>query len=184
MIQLFKLPLVGCWVLCLLLETHSSAFLPCSVSGVPPMNHINRPPVPSFYRAWVMGSPSRRLEGGEWRQTIIPVAPSPKSHSGWLCPLTEGSWQLFWRCLFSRSLLPVTAPSLFAQKLLPKGSTDTSPLIPLQFHTFVNTPFIKPKSSYDPNLSMLLLVEIPTDEDILLLAAKSCQVIITLSTRF
>lgn len=56
--------------------------------------------------------------------------------------------------------------------LLPNSSADTSPLIPLQSHIFVNSPFIKP-SSNNPNLSMQVLVEILTDGGILLLAAES-----------
>ena len=41
-----------------------------------------------------MGSPSRRLEGGEWRQATVLLASSLQGHSGWLQPLTEAAASL------------------------------------------------------------------------------------------
>lgn len=55
-----------------------------------------------------MGSPSRKLEGGEWRQATVLLASSPQGHFGWLEPLTEG-------CCLSDG---VFSPGVFFQVLV------------------------------------------------------------------
>lgn len=157
-------------IFCVPLQIYSSAFPSCSL----PLKLIwTTPSGPLAFwppQGWANRQPQRKTVGRRVKADhLLTQLPSAGSLQVGYVPKIIAP---HWRCLSllldsSNSSLP-----LWTLKLLPNSSADTSPLIPLQSHIFVNSPFIKLFSN-NPNLSMQFLVEILIDGGILLLAAKS-----------
>lgn len=90
-VQLFKLPVAGCWARYFLCAPADPFFSSSTCSLPQRLTYVAHQWAffsSAFYRVWLMGSPNSRVDR-EGARTFIFLAAFHRVISGWMCLLTE-----------------------------------------------------------------------------------------------